>query len=44
VIWSLWLGGGLGDAAAVALVMLGGMIPIIGLYWLVARKTGLKAG
>jgi iron(III) transport system permease protein len=44
VIWSLWLGGGLGDAAAVALVMLCGMIPIIGLYWLVARKTGLHAG
>ena len=44
VIWSLWLGGGLGDAAAVALVMLCGMIPIIGLYWLVARKTGLRAG
>jgi len=44
VIWSLWLGGGLGDAAAVALVMLCGMIPIIALYWLVARKTGLRAG
>ena len=44
VIWSLWLGGGLGDAAAVAFVMLCGMIPIIGLYWLVARKTGLHAG
>ena len=43
VIWSLWLGGGLGDAAAVALVMLCGMIPIIGLYWLVARRTGLRA-
>jgi iron(III) transport system permease protein len=44
VIWSLWLGGGLGDAAAVALLMLCGMIPIIALYWLVARKSGLKAG
>jgi iron(III) transport system permease protein len=43
VIWSLWLGGGLGDAAAVALVMLCGMIPIIGLYWVVARKSGLRA-
>jgi iron(III) transport system permease protein len=44
VIWSLWLGGGLGDAAAVALVMLCLMTPIIAIYWLVARKTGLKAG
>jgi iron(III) transport system permease protein len=43
VIWSLWLGGGLGDAAAVALVMLCGMAPVIGLYWLAARKTGLRA-
>ena len=42
MIWSLWLGGGLGNAAALALVMLA-MIPIIGLYWLVARKTGLRA-
>ena len=44
VIWSLWLGGGLGDAAAVALVMLCLMTPIIVIYWLVARKTGLRAG
>lgn len=43
VIWSLWLGGGLGDAAAVALVMLCLMTPIIAIYWLVARKTGLRA-
>jgi iron(III) transport system permease protein len=43
VIWSLWLGGGLGDAAAVALVMLCLMTPIVAAYWLVARKTGLKA-
>jgi iron(III) transport system permease protein len=43
VIWSLWLGGGLGDAAAVALVMLCLMAPIIAIYWLVARKTGLRA-
>ncbi|HLI21189.1 MAG TPA: iron ABC transporter permease [Stellaceae bacterium] len=43
VIWSLWLGGGLGDAAAVALVMLCLMTPIIAIYWFVARKTGLRA-
>ena len=43
VIWSLWVGGGLGDAAAVALVMLGGMMPLIGLYWFVTRRSGLQA-
>ena len=43
VVWRLWLDGGFGDAAALALVMLCGMMPIVGLYWLVARKTGLRA-
>jgi hypothetical protein len=42
VIWSLWLGGGLGDAAAVALVMLLPMTPIVGLHWLVAGRHALK--
>jgi iron(III) transport system permease protein len=39
VIWSLWLGGGLGDAAAVTLVMMGLMIPLIVLYWFVANRN-----
>ena len=43
VIWSLWSSGGFGDAAAVAFIMLGLMIPIVGLYWFVARRTGLRA-
>lgn len=43
LIWSLWLGGGLGDAAAIALVMTGLMIPLIGLYWLVAKRSQLYA-
>ena len=42
VIWSLWVGGGLGDAAAAALVMLGAMIPLLGLYWYAARKSGFE--
>jgi len=42
VIWSLWLSGGLGDAAAVALLMLALMIPIVALYWLLAGKHGVK--
>jgi iron(III) transport system permease protein len=44
VIWSLWVGGGLGDAAALALVMMGLMIPLIGLYWFFANRNRLNLG
>jgi ABC-type Fe3+ transport system permease subunit len=43
VIWSLWLGGGLGQASALAMIMLAAMAPIIALYWLVARRYGLMS-
>jgi iron(III) transport system permease protein len=43
VVWSLWLGGGLGQASALALVMLAMMTPLIALYWLIARRQGLVA-
>lgn len=43
VIWSLWLGGGLGDAAAVAFVMMCLMTPLIGLYWFIARRNRIGA-
>jgi iron(III) transport system permease protein len=43
VIWNDWQSGGLGDAAAIAVVMLLMMLPIIWLYWLVARRQGIKA-
>lgn len=42
VIWSLWFGGGLGDAAAASLIMLALMLPIVALYCFVARRYGLK--
>ena len=41
VIWNLWFGGGLGKAAAVALMMLLLMIPLVALYWYIGRKQGL---
>jgi len=41
VIWSLWLGGGLGQASALAMVMLFLMVPITAVYWMVARRQGL---
>ncbi|HEY4134540.1 MAG TPA: iron ABC transporter permease [Alphaproteobacteria bacterium] len=43
VIWSLWVGGGFGDAAAISLIMLGLMIPVVGLYWFVAKGNELKS-
>jgi iron(III) transport system permease protein len=43
VVWSLWLGGGLGQASALAMVMLVMMTPLIALYWLIARRQGLVA-
>jgi iron(III) transport system permease protein len=43
VIWSLWLGGGLGQASAAALLMLAAMTPIIVVYWMLARRFGLLA-
>jgi iron(III) transport system permease protein len=43
VVWSLWLGGGLGQASALAVVMLAMMTPMIALYWLLARRQGVLA-
>ena len=43
VVWSLWLGGGLGQASALAMVMLLMMTPLIALYWFIARRQGLVA-
>ncbi len=43
-VFSLWLGGGLGQASALALVMLAMMTPLIALYWpFIARRQGLPA-
>lgn len=43
VIWSLWYGGGLSKASALTVVMLLLMVPIVVVYWVVARKMGLIA-
>ena len=43
MIWSLWLGGGLGQAAALAMIMLALMVPVTALYWPLARRQGLMA-
>ena len=38
VIWNLWLSGGLGDAAALAFLMLFLMLPIVAIYSVVMRR------
>ena len=43
VVWSLWLGGGLGQASALAIEKLLTMTPLIALSWLFARRQGLVA-
>jgi iron(III) transport system permease protein len=43
VIWGLWQGGGLGQASALAMIMLCAMIPLITLYWAIARRAGVAA-
>jgi iron(III) transport system permease protein len=41
VVWSLWASGGFGQAAAVTLMLMALMIPLIILYWWVMRKRGM---
>jgi iron(III) transport system permease protein len=43
VVWTIWLGGGLAPASAVAVVMLALMTPLIALYWVFARRQGILA-
>ena len=37
-IWGQWHGGGLGDAAAIAIVMIAVMSPLVTTFWIYARK------
>ena len=41
VIWTTWLGGGLGQSSALVVVMLALMIPLVVLYWFVTARYGL---
>ena len=41
VIWSSWLSGSIGESAALALLMLLLMTPVIAAYWFVARRFGM---
>ena len=41
VVWSIWLNGGFGQAAALTTIMLCILVPIIALYWFVAHRSGI---
>ena len=41
VVWTTFLGGGLAQSSALIVVMLGFMLPLMGLYWFVAGRRGL---
>lgn len=44
VVWGLISSSSYGASSAVALIMLGLMIPVLGLYWTVARRLGAMPG
>jgi iron(III) transport system permease protein len=39
VVWNLWESGGLGQSAALTVILLVCFAPLVGLYWFVARKV-----
>ncbi len=40
VVWNMWVAGGFGAAAALTLVLMALMVPLVALYWWVMRKRG----
>jgi iron(III) transport system permease protein len=44
VVWSIWQDGGFGKAAAITLLLMALMVPLIVLYWWAMRRTGLREG
>ncbi len=41
VVWSIWLNGGFSQASALTVYMLLVLVPIVVLYWFVARRAGI---
>ena len=40
-VWTTWLAGGFGGAAAITIILIALMVPLIGVYWYVMRRCGL---
>jgi iron(III) transport system permease protein len=43
VVWNLWMAGGLGQAAALTLILLVAMVPLVCLYWWLVRRKDVAA-
>jgi iron(III) transport system permease protein len=43
LIWNTWLGGNAGVSAALSLVLVTGLVPLITVYWYVVQKKGAAA-
>ena len=41
LLWNVWTSNGLGASAAITLLLMAMMIPLIVLYWWLARKRGV---
>ena len=41
VVWNAWFAGGFGSAAALTLILMALMVPLVALYWWVMRRRGL---
>ena len=39
VVWGFWYAGYLGNAAAITVVLVAVLLPLIGVYWLFSRRT-----
>ena len=42
VVWNAWFAGGFGSAAALTLILMSMMVPLVALYWWLVRRTGLR--
>jgi iron(III) transport system permease protein len=43
VVWNAWVAGGFGASAALTLILMGLMVPLVAVYWWVMRRRGLAA-
>ena len=42
VVWSIWQDGGFGKSAAITVILMAMMVPLIALYWWTVQLTGLR--
>jgi iron(III) transport system permease protein len=42
VVWNAWFAGGFGSAAALTLILMSMMVPLVALYWWFVHKVGIE--